>query len=179
MIARRRLCPDLEMLASDGIVIGTAEERDLDGVLALQEANQPERGGTLSARLSRAQLLAMLADLPLVVARRDGAIVGYLLAASTATVAAVPVIRAMLAAYAGKSDAYVYGPIVVAESERGRGLAQRLFESLRARLPGREGLLFIRADNSASLRAHEKMGVVPRGTFRHNDRDFVVLSYVG
>lgn len=164
---------------SDGIEIGTASARDLDGILALQEANRPERGGTLSALLSREQVEAMLADLPLLVARRGDAIVGYLLAASRATVAAVPVIRAMLAAYAGAPDAYVYGPIVVAESERGRGLAQRLFESLRRRIPGREGILFIRADNSVSLRAHEKMGVVPCGTFRHNERDYVVLSYEG
>ena len=167
------------MSAIGGIEIDTASARDLDGVLALQEVNQPERGGTLSARLDRGQLEAMLADLPLVVARRGGAIVGYLLAASKRTVADVPVIRAMLAAYAGKPDAYVYGPIVVADAERGRGLAQRLFESLRKRLPGREGILFIRADNSASLRAHEKMGVVPRGSFRHNERDYVVLSYEG
>jgi predicted GNAT superfamily acetyltransferase len=164
---------------SGAIEIGTASERDLDGILALQEANQPERGGTLSALLSREQIEAMLTDLPLLVARRGDAIVGYLLAASQPTVAAVPVIRAMLAAYAGAPAAYVYGPIVVAESERGRGLAQRLFESLRTQLPGREGILFIRADNSVSLRAHAKMGVVPRGTFRHNERDFVVLSYEG
>jgi predicted GNAT superfamily acetyltransferase len=166
-------------MMGDGIEIGTATERDLDGILALQDANQPERGGTLSARLGRAQLQTMLADLPLIVARRGGAVVGYLLAASKPTVAEVPVVRAMLGVYAGKPDAYVYGPIVVAEAERGRGLAERLFESLRIRLPGREGILFIRADNSASLRAHEKMGVVRRGTFRHNSRDFVVLSYEG
>ena len=164
---------------SGGIDIGTASERDLDGIVALQEANQPDRGGTLSARLSRVQLEAMLADLPLIVARRGDAVVGYLLAASIATVGNVPIIRAMLSAYAGGPGAYVYGPIVVAGAERGRGLAQHLFESLRTRLRGREGILFIRADNSASLRAHEKMGVVPRGTFRHNDRDFVVLSYEG
>lgn len=163
----------------DGIEIGAATERDLDGVLALQEVNQPERGGTLSARLSRDQLKAMLTDLPLVVARRGDVIVGYLLAASKQTVAEVPLVRAALIAYRGQADAYVYGPIVVADAERGRGLARRLFESLRARLPGREGILFIRADNSASLRVHAKMGVVPRGTFRHNDRDFVVLSYQG
>jgi predicted GNAT superfamily acetyltransferase len=167
------------MTAGDSIEIGTATERDLDGILALQETNQPERGGTLSAQLSRIQIRAMLADLPLVVARRGGVIVGYLLAASKPTVAEVPVIRAMLAAYPGEPDAYVYGPIVVTAAERGRGLAQQLFESLRARLPDREGILFIRTDNSASLRAHKKMGVVPRGTFRHNDRDFVVLSYEG
>jgi len=167
------------MNSGDDIEIGTATERDIDGILALQEANQPERGGTLSARLGRDQLEAMLVDLPLIVARRGDRLVGYLLAASPATVWVVPVIRAMLAAYTGKPGAYIYGPIVVAEDERGRDLAQRLFESLRIRLPGREGILFIRADNSASLRAHEKMGVVPRGAFRHNDYDYVVLSYEG
>jgi hypothetical protein len=151
------------MSVGDGIEIGTATERNIEDIIALQEANQPERGGTLSARLSRAQLEAMLGDLPLIVARRGDEIVGYLLAASRETVEAVPVVRSMLAAYPGKPG----------------GLAQRLFESLRTRLPGREGILFIRADNSASLRAHQKMGVVPRGSFRHNDHDFVVLSYEG
>ncbi len=167
------------MTTREAVEIRTATERDLDGILALQDANQPERGGTLSAHLSRPQLEAMLADLPLIVARRGDAIVGYLLAASKPTVAEVSVVRAMLGRYAGKPEAYVYGPIVVAETERGRGLAQRLFESLRRQLPGREGILFIRADNLPSLRAHKKMGVVQRGTFRHNERDFVVLSYEG
>ncbi len=179
MIEGDRSCPVLEMSDSEGTEIGTAAERDIEGILALQDANQPERGGALSARLSRAQLEAMLADLPLLVARRGEVIVGYLLAASGTTVAEVPIVRAMLAAYPGTPGAYVYGPIVVAETERGHGLAQKLFESLKMRLPGREGILFIRADNSASLRAHRKMGVVPRGTFRHNERDFVVLSYEG
>ena len=167
------------MNAGDDIAITTATACDLDGILALQEANQPERGGTLSAQLSRKQLDSMLADLPLLIARRGAAVVGYLLAASRQTVAEVPVVRAMLSAYPGKPGAYVYGPIVVAEPERGRGLAQRLFESLVKLLPEREGILFIRADNSASLRAHEKMGVVPRATFRHNDRAYIVLSYGG
>lgn len=161
------------------IEIAEARESDLDGILALQERNLPEHGGALSARLPRAQLEAMLRDLPLVVARRGGAVVGYLLAASKATVSAVPVIRAMLAAYGGAPDAYVYGPIVVDASERGRGVALLMFEALKARLPGREGILLIRVDNAPSLRAHEKMGVTPRGRFTHTEIQFVVLSYLG
>jgi len=179
LIEGDRSCRVLERSYGEGIKIGTAAERDIAGILALQDANQQERGGALSARLSRAQLEAMLADLPLFVARRGEGIVGYLLAATRTTVAEVPIVRAMLAAYSGKPNAYIYGPIVVAETERGHGLAQKLFESLKTRLPGREGIVFIRADNSASLRAHLKMGVVPRGTFRHNEQDFVVLSYEG
>jgi predicted GNAT family acetyltransferase len=56
-------------------------------------------------------------------------------------------------------DCYLYGPVCVAESERGKGLARALFEELRARLPGRPAMLFVRADNAASLRAHRKMGM--------------------
>jgi GNAT superfamily N-acetyltransferase len=159
--------------------IADATEADLDGILALQERNLPERGGALSARLPRAQLESMLRDLPLIVARRGGEVVGYLLAASKPTVAEIPVIRSMLSAYGGAADAYVYGPIVVDADERGRGVARRLFEALKARLPGREGILFIRADNAPSLRAHEKMGVTPRGRFTNNGIPYVVLSYVG
>jgi len=159
--------------------IAEAAKADLDGILALQERNLQERGGTLSARLPRMQLESMLRDLPLIVARRGGEIVGYLLAASKPTVSAIPVIRSMLAAYGGAADAYIYGPIVVDATERGRGVAKFLFEALKARLPDREGILFIRADNAPSLRAHEKLGVTPRGRFTHNGIPYVVLSYVG
>lgn len=159
--------------------IAEATEADLDGILALQERNLPERGGALSARLPRIRLESMLRDLPLIVAWRGGEVVGYLLSASTTTVSDIPVIRAMLAAHGGAADAYVYGPIVVDADERGRGVARLLFEALKARLPGREGILFIRADNAPSLRAHEKLGVTPRGRFAHNGIPYVVLSYVG
>jgi GNAT superfamily N-acetyltransferase len=77
------------------------------------------------------------------------------------------------------SDAYVYGPICVEETERGQGVAATMFAALRARLPGREGVLFIRRDNEASLRAHTKLGMSEAAEFKHKDRDFAVLSYVG
>ncbi len=54
-----------------------------------------------------------------------------------------------------------------------------MFEALRARLPGREGILFIRRDNAASLRAHEKMGMRDVAGFTHGGAAFAVLSYVG
>jgi predicted GNAT family acetyltransferase len=85
----------------------------------------------------------------------------------------------MLRAYRGTSDAYVYGPICVDEAERGRGLAGAMFAALRARLPGREGVLFIRRDNAASLRAHARMGMREVAGFTHDDAVFAVLSYVG
>jgi hypothetical protein len=44
-------------------------------------------------------------------------------------------------------------------------------------LPGREGILFIRRDNPASLRAHAKMGMQEVAGFVFNANDYVVLSY--
>jgi len=46
-------------------------------------------------------------------------------------------------------------------------------------LPGREGILFIRRDNPASLRAHEKMGMREVAGFVFNGNDYVALSYIG
>ena len=82
-------------------------------------------------------------------------------------------------AYEGAPDAYVYGPICVAAEERGQGLAQAMFSALRQQLPAREGILFIRCDNIASLRAHEKMGMREVACFEFGGNEFAVLSYLG
>jgi predicted GNAT family acetyltransferase len=85
----------------------------------------------------------------------------------------------MLAAYGGAPSAYVYGPICVEGAERGRGRAGAMLAELRARLPGREGVLFIRHDNAASLKAHARMGMREVAEFTHGGAAFAVLSYVG
>ena len=54
-----------------------------------------------------------------------------------------------------------------------------MFGSLKARLPGREGILFIRRDNEASLRAHTKLGIRSVAEFEHDSVKFVALSYLG
>jgi hypothetical protein len=48
---------------------------------------------------------------------------------------------------------------------------------LRALLPGREGVLFIRSDNAASLQAHAKMGMRQLAAFQHDGA--ATLTYVG
>ena len=40
-----------------------------------------------------------------------------------------------------------------------------MYPALRARLPGRPAMTFIRADNAPSLQAHQKMGMRELGTF--------------
>lgn len=160
-------------------VIGPATEADLDGIMALLAANQPEQGGTLSADLPRGLVATMMREMPLIVCRRGSRIAGLLIASTREANREVPIIQAMLATYPGGAEAYVYGPICVAAEERGRGLAQALFEELRRQVPGREGILFIRSDNGPSLRAHRKMGMWEVGRFGFRGAEHVVLAYIG
>lgn len=159
--------------------IGQASEADVDGILELQAANQADRGGSLSASLPRLGIAEMMREMPLIVARRGGRVAGFLMAGTRAMTANVPIVGAMFAAYAGASDAYVYSPICVAAEERGKGLAQAMFSELRRLVPGREGVLFIRRDNLASLRAHEKMGMREVAGFQYGGSEFAVLSCLG
>jgi hypothetical protein len=139
--------------------ISRATEIDLDGIMELQTANQPERGGTLSATLPRSRIAEMMRAMPLIVARCSGRITGFLMTSTREMNADVSIIRAMLAAYSGARDAYVYGPICVSAEER--------------------GILFIRRDNQASLRVHEKIGMHEVAGFVLDGNDYVALSYVG
>ena len=159
--------------------IGRASGKDLDGIVALQAANQPERGGMLSTCLPYSRIVEMMREMPMIVARRGDLVTGYLMTSSRAMNADVPIINAMLAAYPGTADAYVYGPICVGAEERGKGLAQAMFLELRRQVPGRDGILFIRRDNPASLCAHEKMGMREVAGFMFGESEFVVLSYTG
>ncbi|WP_173830600.1 GNAT family N-acetyltransferase [Herminiimonas arsenitoxidans] len=159
--------------------ISKASEADLDGILKLQAANQVDQGGTLSANLPRPRVAAMMEDMPLIVARRNEKVVGFLMTTTREMNADLAIVKAMFAAYKGSTNAYVYGPICVDANERGKGLAQAMFAELRRLESGREGILFIRRDNEASIRAHARMGMREVGEFQFNGGDFAVLSYIG
>jgi L-amino acid N-acyltransferase YncA len=159
--------------------IETATHDDIAAILDLQESNLREHGGALSARFSRQWFETAIRDMPVLVARDTGTVVGYVVSTSMAAQAHVPIIAAMLRAYPGSPDAYNYGPICVAESHRGRGLALSLFEALRERLPGREAVSFIRADNISSRRAHGKMGMRETAEFSLGGVAYLVVVYPG
>ena len=159
--------------------VSRADIADMDGILELQAANQTARGGALAASLTGERLAKMMQDMPLIVARRDGRITGFLLTTSREVNADIPIVKAMFNAYHGAPDAYVYGPICVGEQERGKGLAQIMFAELRRLEPGREGVLFIRNDNEPSLRAHLKMGMKKVASFEFNSFAYAVFCYIG
>jgi predicted GNAT superfamily acetyltransferase len=158
-----------------GYDIAVAIPDDLPGVLALQDANQPDRGGILSVRFPHEWIQAAIANAAIMVARRDGKIAGYVISGELSAQAHVPVIQAMLRAYAPPPNTYLYGPICVAQSERGQGLAGALFDALQARLPGRDSITFIRGDNPVSRRAHAKMGMTEVATFVHDGVEQIVV----
>ena len=180
MISRPRVAPARDATMTDANEeIGLATHDDIAGMLELQASNLIDGGGLLSVAFSRAFFENAIVEMPVMVARKNGRVIGYLLSSPLPVHAHAPIIAAMQQAYRASAGAYLYGPICVAEDERGHGLAGRLFAALRKQLPHREGILFIRRDNASSLRAHHKMGMIEVAEFVHEGVAHAVLSYVG
>lgn len=161
------------------IEIKVATAAELPGILKLQSENQIAQGGTLSGGMSHNQIEEMMKDMPQIVAVVDNQVVGFLLTTSQAVSKKqnIPIVDAMLASYAGNTDSYIYGPVCVSQTQRGKGLAQLMFKELLYQEPNREGILFIRSDNEASLKAHEKMGIKKVSGFSFNNHEFYVFAY--
>jgi Acetyltransferase (GNAT) family len=147
--------------------IGPATPRDIAGILDLQECNLPDAGGSLSVRLPAGWFAQAMQAMPLIVARRDSKVVGYVVATSLADQMHIPIVQAMVAKYPPPPGAFIQGPVCVAQTERGKGLAGLMFAAMRARTPAHAAVTFIRSDNDSSLRAHEKVGIRVVGEFEH------------
>lgn len=157
--------------------ISSAAEADIDGIAALLQENAPSRGGSLTGEFPREKVAGMtLGGSPVVVARRGGNVVGVLFSSLKNNASAPPAVRAMLAAWHGDDDAYVYGPVCIADTERGQGLLAKLYACLQCELPNREAVLFIRADNEASIRAHRRLGMRPVADFTLEGLPYLVFS---
>src|SRR5471032_840826 len=110
--------------------IALAAPEDIPGILALQEPNLPDSGGSLSVRQSADWFNRAMAEMPLIVARRDGKLVGYMVTTTLAAKAHVAIVQSMLRSFPAPPECYSYGPVCVAESEREKGLAVAMFEKL-------------------------------------------------
>lgn len=156
------------------ITLGTLD--DIPAILALQELNLSENGGSLSVREAAAWFTHAIGNKSLVVARCAGELVAYVLGTSIATKAHVPIIQAMLKAFPTSDDYYLYGPVCVTEAERGKGLAGAMFEKLQSQM-NRPAITFVRADNDPSLRAHRKMGMRDLGPFTNEGVSYVAFTF--
>jgi L-amino acid N-acyltransferase YncA len=160
-------------------VIRPGSRHDIPALLELQKANLVAAGGTLSVQFSSEWIERSMAEMPIIVAERDGALVGYLVSSSRAATQHFALSEAKYHAYPARPNAYNSGPLCVAASERGQGLARRLFEAMRAQLPGREAVNFIRRDNSSSRALHRKLGFREIAEFTHDGVDYVVTVHSG
>jgi L-amino acid N-acyltransferase YncA len=150
---------------------------DVPGMVALQETNLPTNGGSLSVRQPPDWFMQRVSEKSVVVARCNGQVVGYVLGTSLVAQAHIPIIHAMLSTYPAPPECYLYGPVCVAESMRGRGLAVAMFEVLQKHMGRRPAMTFVRTDNAASRRTHEKMGMRELGPFLSQDNRYVALTY--
>jgi predicted GNAT superfamily acetyltransferase len=160
-----------------GYEISLATPDDIPGILAVQEPNLPDSGGSLSVRQNADWFKHAVLEKSAVVGRRDGKVVGYVLGTSLAAKAHIAIIQAMLHTFPGPPDCYLYGPVCVAETKRGKGLAGALFKELQSHMRGRSAMTFVRADNDTSLLAHHKMGMRELGTFVNDGVTYIALSY--
>ena len=162
-----------------GYRIGVATCDDIAGILELQERNLRKNGGALSVPLSPEWLQGAIGGMPIIVAHKGDHLIGYAVSSPLTAQSDDPILHAMLAVHPGSPGCYVYGPICVAGSERGNGVARAMFEALRALLPGREGFTFIRADNAVSRQVHAGLGLREAATFSVTGVAYVVVAYIG
>jgi len=69
------------------VTIERATASDIDAILALAEANDEAQGGELSVHLDHQAMFRTMQEIPSVVARKDGRVVGFLLAWEKSTFA--------------------------------------------------------------------------------------------
>jgi hypothetical protein len=154
-----------------------AEPPDVESISALLTANAGERGGMLlgqwppdviERRISNGQLIVIATD-------DEGGLLGALLTSEKEFDEAPPV-QAMLKAWPGQADAYIYGPVCISREARGRGVLEALHAKLREARAGREAILFIREDNPRSLKAHLRLGMREVARYDLKGERFIVLS---
>ena len=156
------------------IQIRQADIEDAVRLSSLLMANSSEGGGPLYGDWSIGVVTKWITSGALIaIAIDDSKLIGVLFTSEKAQASAAPVV-AMLRAWPG--DAYVYGPVCIDETARGQGVLERLFAYVVARLPGREAILFIKANNTRSLQAHARLGMRQVANFELGGEIFIVLS---
>jgi L-amino acid N-acyltransferase YncA len=165
-----------------------AQSEDLAGVVDLQDRNlyqnvsEKERGGGfLSNRFSEEQFAAINADVSVVVALEDSRVVGFLCGSDMKAMADNPLVKSMISADSGAlsfETTCLGGPVCVDESQRGKGVMAKLYDSLVSQLHGtryKDIAVFISDVNVASIKAHEKVGFAVVNTFKHADKTYLTL----
>ena len=173
-----------------------AAQDDLSAILGLLEANladnlsvEERKSGFLSAKFTRAQVAEMANDLGIIVADDGRGIVGFVCASPLEFNRQFPLLAAMLQHfdrlhYGGKPlsacPAFMYGPVCVDRSQRGKGLLRGLYERLLIEVTGKYdvGVAFVARGNPHSLRAHvDGLGMADVGEFEFGGRAYAIVAF--
>ena len=173
-----------------------AAQDDLSAILGLLEANladnlsvEERKSGFLSAKLTREQLAEMADDLGIIVADDGKRIVGFLCASQLSFNRQFPLLAAMLQQFdrvhhGGKPlsscRSFMYGPVCVERSQRGKGLLRGLYERLLIEVAGKYdvGVAFVARENPHSLRAHmDGLGMADAGEFEFSGLAYAIVTF--
>ncbi|MCG7509101.1 GNAT family N-acetyltransferase [Mesorhizobium retamae] len=155
--------------------VAGACKTDLPAITGLLRANSAARGGGLFGEydIGKVTCLAFEKGAQAVVAKKQDRVVGVLFSKSPSTDQPA-IIEAMLSAYRPAGPFYIYGPVCVAQDQRGAGLLALLYSGIEKFREGEEAVLFIRNDNLASIRAHEKLQMRRASQFQYGGYDYYV-----
>ncbi len=169
---------------------------DIRSILSIQTANvlanltdEERRGGFLSAAFTAEHLAQMMREVAVMVAEDTGEVRAYLCAGSLAFHRQFPLLAAMIdrfqrVEFLGRPLAaqrtFIYGPVCVARSHRGRGLLRGLYGALRREVAGGydAGVAFVAKDNQRSLAAHaDGLGMTLAGDFVFDGKAYWILAF--
>ncbi|MDD9941313.1 MAG: GNAT family N-acetyltransferase [Myxococcales bacterium] len=158
------------------VVSGAEDERDLQGILALQSQNleaaltpvEVASDGFVTVQHDLALLLEMNQQGPHVIAKHEGRVVGYALVMARTFDDRIAVLKPMIAELARASyhgaevnrlRHFIMGQICVGKAFRGQGLFANLYHHMRQCHSSRYELVVteVSARNHRSLRAHQKV----------------------
>ena len=173
-----------------------AKPEDFSAILKIQSANyvgnlavEERAEGFLSAEFSPEQVAQMARDLGIIVASDSNSVLGYLCGFRCDFDHRSPVLAKMLetfdsAEYEGKPlslyKTFIYGPICIDPSHRGRSLLRGLYQALKREVTGKFeiGVAFVARNNPHSLRAHVAgLGMAEVGEFEVKGNVYVTLAF--
>lgn len=172
-----------------------AEIKDIDETLALHYKYQidsisedDKKDGFVTTPFTREELTNLITkEQGLFIARKDGQVVAYVMAASWEFWSAWPMFKYMIdslnkLSYNGleltTENSYQYGPICIDKSVRGTGVLEKIFSFARKRMAERYQVLvtFINKKNGRSFEAHtRKLGLDVIQEFEFNNNQYYEL----
>jgi L-amino acid N-acyltransferase YncA len=160
--------------------VRNAKKSDVAAIAALMLPESSSQGGTLHGDFPVEKINRWLAQttadsMPILVAEDEAGLLGVLFTSSSRHQDS-PVAIQMAQLHHGTRPFFFYGPVCIAPRGRGQGLLAAMWQQLQQQLPGQQAVLFIHADNQASLKAHTRLGMVVETPFDLDGQPCLLLS---